>query len=255
MLSRLEVVRLTPSVIVDIGAGPGILAAEVAQRYPKAIILALDLSWHMLHRIPRATKLARWLGTSKAALVHPLCADFERLPLASASVDWALSNLAMPWCDDVGKFLAELRRILKPGGLLMFTTLGPDTLRELSMNSFNAAFRERLLDMHDLGDLLVKTGFTHPVMDQEHLTLTYSHPAKLLADIKSWGGTDLTQGRHRGLHGKQWRDRVLLAARSSGNQVAATLEVVYGHAWTPERAPDRLPDGRSIVRIERASRS
>ncbi len=239
MLSRLELVRLTPSVILDAGAGPGVAARSMAARYPQATTIALDLSCGMLLQIPRPSKWARWLGGSKDFPVRALCADFECVPLASASVDCVVSNLALAWSEDPRRCLSELHRILKPGGLLMFSTLGPDTLMEWG-DKRGLAFTQRLVDMHDLGDLLSHQGYAGPVMDQEHLRLTYSHASKLLADLKHWGGLDLTIDRPRGLGG---RKRV-----ESITWTEATLEVVYGHAWKPETvAAHRLKDGRSVI--------
>ncbi len=253
MLARLEFVRIDPAVILDAGAGPGMAARGIAARHPKASLIALDLSWQMLRQVPRAGKLARWLKASREPLIQTLCADFENLPLAPGSVDCIVSNLALSWSGDIPRAIGEMLRVLKPGGLFMFTTLGPDTLREFRPTPAHPAFRERLMDMHDLGDLLVQQGFSGPVMDQEQLRLTYSHPSKLLRDLKGWGGLDLTTGRRRGLGGKA---RLGVFAAPAHDKIQATLEVVYGHAWKPEnRGPSRrLADGRSVIRFDRAVR-
>ncbi len=247
MLSRLELVRLTPSVILDLGAGPGIAARFMAARYPQAATIAVDISCGMLRQIPRPSRRPRWLGGSKEVPVRTLCADFERLPLGSASVDCVVSNLSLAWSEDLARGIAEWHRVLKPGGLLMFTTLGPDTLMEWAPR-LNPAFKERLADMHDLGDLLSHQGFSGSVMDQEHLRLTYSHPAKLLADLKNWGGLDVRVDRPRGLAGKQRQAGIT----GHAIDISATLEVIYGHAWKPEtlaQAGHRLQDGRSVIRF------
>ncbi len=241
MLSRLDLVRLAPAVILDAGAGPGIAARSMAERYPLATTIALDLSHSMLRQIPRPNKRPRWLGGPKDFPVRALCADFEWLPLANSSVDCVVSNLALPWSEDLRRSVTELYRVLKPGGLLMLTTLGPDTLREWGAKR-SPALTQRLVDMHDLGDLLSHQGYAGPVMDQEHLRLTYSHASKLLVDLKHWGGLDLSMDRPRGLGGKQH------LAGITGGEV--TLEVVYGHAWKPENAAaHRLKDGRSVIRF------
>ncbi|MFN0313622.1 MAG: methyltransferase domain-containing protein [Burkholderiales bacterium] len=241
MLARMELVRIDPAVILDAGAGPGIAARSMAVRYPRATTIALDISCDMLRQIPRPGRLPAWLGGSKEPAVRALCADFEHLPLGSASVDCVVSNLALAWAEDLARALAELHRVLKPGGLLMFSTLGPDTLLEWGSQR-TPAMTQRLADMHDLGDLLSHLGYAGPVMDQEHLRLTYSHVSKLLADLKHWGALNLTADRPRGLSGRR---RV---ANISGEN--ATLEVVYGHAWKPGAAAShRMKDGRSVIRF------
>jgi malonyl-CoA O-methyltransferase len=241
MLTRMELVKIDPAVILDAGAGPGIAARCMALRYARATTIALDISCGMLRQIPRPGRLPAWLGGAKEPPVRALCADFEALPLADASVDCVVSNLALTWSQDLARSLAELHRVLKPGGLLMFSTLGPDTLLEWGKERA-PAMMQRLVDMHDLGDLLSHQGYAGPVMDQEHLRLTYSHVSKLLADLKHWGGLDVTTARPRGLGG---RGRL---ANTGGE--SATLEVVYGHAWKPEALPShRLKDGRSVIRF------
>lgn len=241
MLARMELVRLTPVVILDAGAGPGIAARAMALRYPRALMIALDLSFGMLRQIPRPGRLPSWLGGAKEPAVSAVCADFEHLPLANASVDCVVSNLALAWSEDLARSLSEIHRVLKPGGLLMFSTLGPDTLLEWG-HKRTPAMTQRLVDMHDLGDLLSHLGYAGPVMDQEHLRLTYSHVSKLLADLKHWGGLSVAMYRPRGLGGRR-----SLASISADK---ATLEVVHGHAWKPQAsASPRSKDGQSVIRF------
>ncbi|MBM3396669.1 MAG: methyltransferase domain-containing protein [Betaproteobacteria bacterium] len=243
MDARLDLVRVQPQVILDAGAGPGELAGRLASRFPEARVLAVDCAWELLDTLPRPGIWSRWMGRGRRVAVQPLCADFECLPLADASVELVVSNLALNWTDDMGRALRELHRILTPGGLLMFTCLGPDTLRE--WGRLKAAMLERLPDMHDVGDLLGQVGFGAPVMDQEHLVLTYSSVTPFLRDLRGWGAVDLTQARARGMRGA-----ALLRARDVGE---VTLEVVYGHAWKP--APRMKPaEGTAVIKFERRPR-
>jgi malonyl-CoA O-methyltransferase len=135
--------------------------------------------------------------------------------------------------------------VLAPEGLLMFSTLGPDTLKELRAAAGDARVH-RFADMHDLGDWLVAAGFAAPVMDMETLTLAYRDAPALLADLRASGQTNARADRARGLAGK--RLRAAFAPLSN----RATFEVVYGHAW--KGVPRKSADGRSIVQFDRLPR-
>src|SRR5262245_29486233 len=176
LLERLDLMTLVPEQILDAGSGTGVAASMLARRYPRARISAVDLSLPMLRVQPRT---GRWSGTVRSALgrgaVHVICGDFERLPLRSGAIDLVASNLALHWSDQPAAAFAEIHRVLRPGGLLAFTTFGPDTLKELAQASAYAGEpvrAHRFVDMHDLGDLLIRSGFAAPVMEMEYLTLT-----------------------------------------------------------------------------------
>jgi len=171
-----------------------------------------------------------------------VCAALERLPLAAGSVELAWSNMALHWAADPPAVLAELARVLAPEGLLMFSTLGPDTLKELRAAAGEARVH-RFADMHDLGDALLAAGFAAPVMDMEMLTLTYAAPAGLVADLRASGQTLARPERARGL-----APRALRAALEAAG-TSASIEVIYGHAW--KGTPRKSADGRSIVHFER----
>ncbi len=245
LLERLDVVKLQPAVILDTGCGTGYVTRALARRYPRAQRLALDIAESMVRRARRGFGWRRLL--QRRAL--PVCGDAEALPFASASVDMIVSNLALQWCDAQAVF-TEFRRVLRPGGLAIFTTFGPDTLREL-----RAAWRavdERphvhgFLDMHDLGDLLVRSGFVEPVMDVERLTLTYADVLGVLRDIKCLGAHNAARERARGLTGKRRfaRFRAAYEALARDGRIPATYEAVYGLAWAPESA--RAADGTVAV--------
>ena len=247
LLARLDLMAVAPRVVMDAGAGTGHAARALKRRYPQALVIALDSSRRMLHAAGR-----RQLWLRRFARVQ---ADAERLPLADGSVDLILSNLMLQWCDPDAVF-AEFRRVLAPQGLLCFTTLGPDTLQEL-----RAAWRQvdlhthvnRFIDMHDLGDALVRGGFASPVLDVERYTLTYLDLRKVAADLKATGAHNATAGRARGLTGRR-QFAALQAAYESfrrEGRLPATYEVVFGHAWTPVTAARRdgrrgEPDGTSV---------
>ncbi|HNQ04944.1 MAG TPA: malonyl-ACP O-methyltransferase BioC [Thiobacillaceae bacterium] len=259
---HLEEIRLAPKCILDAGCGTGFGVPLLRQRYPQARILALDLAHGMVASTRRQYaapagwhKWLHWAGLQPSSLL-PLCADLEQLPLTRHSVDMVWSNLVLQWVDPL-RALAEIRRVLRPGGLFLFSSLGPDTLRELRAASTDLdghAHVNRFTDMHDVGDALVRAGLANPVMEMEHITLTYADLRGVLADIRGIGAhTVLTQGR-AGLMGKQVWARLshnYEAFRRDG-RLPATYEVVYGHAWAAHT--DRLADGRQIIQLQRGKR-
>jgi malonyl-CoA O-methyltransferase len=230
LLERLDLTRLEPRVVLDLGAATGQGARALEQRYPGARVVAVDSSARML-RLARRRR--RWFRPS-FALVR---ADAQRLPFADASVDVAFSNLLLPWCDPDALF-AELRRVLAPRGLLTLTGLGPDTLKELRAAWAAADMHIRVgefIDMHDLGDGLVRAGFAAPVLDVERYTLQYADVQGLTADLKAMGARNAAAGRLKGLTSP----RKLAAMQSAyeayreGGRLPATCEVVFAQAWAP----------------------
>jgi malonyl-CoA O-methyltransferase len=193
------------------------------------LIIALDSSQRMLQA---AGRRQTWLRRFAR-----VCADAAHLPLAEGSVDLIISNLMLQWCDPDAVF-AEFRRVLAPHGLVSFTTLGPDTLRELR-SAWRAADSRthvnQFIDMHDIGDALVRAGFASPVLDVERYTLTYPDLRRVAADLKDTGAHNATMGRARGLTGRRRFAAVQVAyeAYRQDGRLPATYEVVFGHAWTP----------------------
>ena len=230
MLERLDYVRLDPSRILD--AGSGRPRRELGRRYPRARTVALDFSLAMLgRRGPLSRLLARDVR---------VCGDMRALPLADASVQLVWCNMALHWLADPMAALSEFRRVLAPNGLVMFSTLGPDTLKELRAAA--GAYRvHAFVDMHDLGDMLLAAGFSAPVMDMELITFRYADPEALLSDLRASGQANVRLDRPRGLSGRGFAARLRGAL---GAQPGATYEIVYGHGW---RAPE--PADVKTVRI------
>jgi malonyl-CoA O-methyltransferase len=262
LVGRLDVVRLSPGRILDLGCGTGEATAELVARYPRAHVVGLDLALPMAQaareRLRRGRSLYRRLLAPVKGGFGPapdvVCADAARLPLAGVCVDLAFSSLALQWVNDLPRAFAEVRRVLRVGGLFTFTTFGPDTLKEL-----RAAFARadgythvsRFVDMHDIGDMLAGAGFADPVMDMETMTVTYPSPRALMDDLKAIGATNATRGRPRGLTGRKRLARVfaLLEKRMQEGRLPATYEIVYGHAWKGE--PKSTPEGLPIVKLQR----
>ncbi len=237
MLERLEYVRLRPEVALDLGTGTGICSADLLKRYRKARVVALDLAEMML---PKVRRQGSWRRRPAA-----VCGDIERLPFRDGCADLIVSSLALQWCNGVERAFAEFRRVLRPGGLLMFTTFGPDTLKELRA-SWEAADGHShvnlFLDMHDVGDALVAAGFADPVLDVERMTVTYPEVDGLMRDLKTLGAHNVTAGRARGLTGRQRLAAVrgaYEAYRAGDGLLPASHEVIYGHAWAPEPGVER----------------
>lgn len=250
LLEHLDPIRIEPSLVVDLGCGTGGSFDALARRYPRAALAGIDLAHPMLAQARSRTPWwRRAVGLRTPLLV---CADAERLPLASGSAGLVFSNLALQWCRPEALF-AEAARVLPAGGLFLFSTFGPDTLRELRA-SFAAADTgdhvNTFVDMHDLGDGLVHAGFADPVMEMEVVTLEYSSVEALSRDLKSVGATALP-ARKQGLAGRSGWKRMAEryeAFRRNG-ALPATYEVVYGHAW--KVAPKRIADGRQVVEFHR----
>ncbi|MFN2348176.1 MAG: malonyl-ACP O-methyltransferase BioC [Thioalkalivibrio sp.] len=241
LLQRLDLVKLAPARILDLGAGTGRGARGLRARYRRATVCALDLSEAMLRETRRR---AGWWRRPLA-----VAGDAQRLPFADAAFELIYSSLSLQWSDDLDATFTGLRRVLAPGGLFTFTTFGPDTLREL-----RAAWAQvdpegihvnRFFDMHDIGDALVRAGFADPVMDMEMITVTYATVRRLMEDLRAIGATNAATGRPRGLMPRSWLgelEKAYEVFRLEGGTLPATYEVVYGHAWAP-RAPVAGPAG------------
>ena len=245
LLERLDVVRLDPSVVVDLGAGTGHGARALQDRYRSAHIIAVDISTRMLARSRRQQRLLKRFGR--------IATDAHRLGLKTGSVDLLFSNLMLQWCADPDRVFGEMARVLRPEGLLTFTTLGPDTLKELRM-AFGGdhVHVHRFIDMHDLGDALMRAGFAEPVMDTERLTVTYPDMNALLRELKGSGSSNVASGRQRSLRSPRSHDRAKQRYAWRGNEpLPVTLEVVYGHAWAGKESRRATPS--DLIKVPIAS--
>ncbi len=225
LLESLDLMKINPTLILDLGSGAGHDAKQLAARYPAAQIIQLDLSATMLH-------------ASKCHNTHFLCADAEIIPLQSNSVDLVFSNALLPWLPDSEVIFREVRRVLKPGGLFLFSSFGPDTLKEcnqvLSQMRMRTVHENALLmDMHDLGDQLVQASFESPVMDSSLLTLEYSSPFALIRDLHRTGWSyampSIKKPALKAFLG-DFKNHYESYRQETGIY-PATLEVVIGHAW------------------------
>ncbi|MBI4741153.1 MAG: malonyl-ACP O-methyltransferase BioC [Betaproteobacteria bacterium] len=252
MLERLDYMRIAPQRVLDLGCGTGASLTALHEHYPKAQLLGADLSEAMLRAGRGGHARLRWLlpflRGNKTALA---AADAAALPFAKDAVDLLWSNLMLHWLDDPLPALREMHRVLDVGGLLMFSTLGPDTLKELRSSFGDGELHtQRFADMHDLGDMLVECGFADPVMDMEVLTMTYASLDDLFLDLRQNGATCAMRARRRGLTGRSaWRSmREKYESLAREGRLPATFEVVHGHAW--KAPPKKAGDGRTVVRFD-----
>jgi malonyl-CoA O-methyltransferase len=232
MVERLPLIKLVPSVVIDwwsrIGAGAELLRAA----YPKAQFVRVE-SPEMLLQPPPQTP---WWSLQRRRAAEPVAES--AVPDAQAQLLWA--NMMLHVVADPGALLTRWRKALSMEGFVMFSTLGPDTVKTLRETYREAGWgvaHAPFVDMHDLGDMLVKAGFADPVMDQEMLRLTWATPAALLAELRGLG-LNADPSRHAGLRTPRWRARLeaALAERAThaaDGRIALEFEIVYGHAFNP----------------------
>lgn len=222
LVSRLDGLEGDKKNILDIGAGTGFATRFLIEKYPDSWVIALDFSWNML---------------IEARVNTVICADAHTLPLQNHSVDFIFSNLCFQWCQNLQTVFQECLRVLKKNGILLFSTLGPDTLQELRTSWLqvdpNHQHVNQFLDMHDVGDLLLKVGFADPVLDRDPYGLAYPSPYDLLKDLKTLGSIKLEKPLRCGLTTRQ--DLVKMAAcyeryRTPEQVLPATYEVIFGIA-------------------------
>ncbi len=232
-----------PQVVADIGCGPGHAAALMQKRWPKAQVVALDLALPMLQQARRnaggrrSSLLPAFLPFARRP--DAVCADARSLPLRDNSVDVLFSNLCLQWVEDLPAVFAGFRRVLKPDGLLLVSTFGPDTLFELRgafSEADDAPHVSLFPSIGQFGDALIAAGFKNPVLDRDEFTLRHADLAALMRELRTLGATNAMADRRRSLTGRQRFARAAQAydqLRDADGQLPATWEVVYAHAWGP----------------------
>lgn len=241
-----------PEVILDAGSGPAHAAATMKKRWPRAQVLALDSALPMLQQSKRN---AGWLKGMLGRDIERLCADLTALPLADASVDVVFCNLCLYRVDDLERAFAGFRRVLKPGGMLLASTFGAETLAELGEAFASADAAPHVgpfVPMGQFGDALMRAGFRDPVLDRDRFVLTYSDTRALMHELRALGDTNALATRRRSLTGRgrfeamartyeQWRD--------AEGRLPSTWEVVYAHAWAPPPGAPMRERGQEIAAV------
>lgn len=240
LLERLDWIKLTPKRILDLGCGTGFISEALLKRYPKAEIIGVDIA---LSRVLQTRKKRHWLRKPVGVVARA-----EALPFADQAFDMVISNLMLHWCNDLLPVFKECARVLRPEGLLTFTTLGTDTLKELR-TSYSTVYKyptvHEFKDMHDMGDALLATSFRDPVVDRDDKVVLYKQVQGLLNDLKQTGSSNVLTLSQQGLIGKSTLARVTQAYeafQTKEGHFPATFEVIFGHAWAPQLMPSQLPE-------------
>lgn len=248
LIERLGMIKIVPGLILDIGAGTGHSARLLEKKYKKAKVCQLDMSCEMAMASRKKSK--RFFSRQKF-----VCGDAEILPFADALFDLAYSSLSLQWCNDLDKCIAETTRTLSNNGFFIFATLGPDTLRELRQCWALADDRVHVntfIDMHDIGDALVRAGLDSVVMDVENITMTYENCMDLMHELKSLGAHNVNTGRHRGLTGKKAFNRMQQQYETyrHNGRLPASFEIIYGSAWkSPNKHKGQSKEGVSYIPV------
>lgn len=233
-----------PARVLDLGSGPGRAAGAMKKRWPKAEVIAFDAALPMLREVPKHTRFWR--------PVRRVCGDVTQLPFADQCADVLFSSLCLQWVEDLPAVLSEFRRVLRPDGLLLFSTFGPDTLAELR-EAYQAVGEvppvSPFAAIQQVGDALIAAGFRDPVLDRDHFTLTYPDLRALMQELRAIGATDARRDRPRGLGGRGRLQRVTAAYEGQRRDgvLPSTWEVVTAQAWGPAPGAPRRDGGADLA--------
>jgi len=233
LVARLVELKIEPARILDLGAGTGHASRALKRRYPKSLTVAADIAPGMLMR---AKAQSRWLRRFERVR-----ADAYTLPFRDGAFDVVFSSLMLQWCDDLDGVFAEIARVLKPGGVLLFSTFGPGTLAELR-DAWGASDApgnhvNHFFDPHALGSALMHAGLSEPVLDVDRTVIGYPDVLTLMRELKAIGAHNVTAGRARGLTGRKRLAAMTQAyetLRREGN-LPATYEIIHAICWGAER--------------------
>ncbi len=260
LLERLDYIKVTPQTILDIGAGTGQGTQGLALMYPDATIIALDMAEQMLVqnrlKLTDSSNLMKKVKDlfKKESKQQFVCADAEQLPFSDASMDMIFSSLTIQWCTDLNTLFSEFRRVLKPGGLLMFTTLGMATLKELKASWTEVSNKQHVnyfTDMHEIGDALYNAQVENPVMDNETIVLNYSSVKQIMRELKAVGANNHNQAREHALTGKDRLQALVKTYEQFRTEAGlpVTYEILYGHAWNPQTPMQETQSGMTSISL------
>lgn len=249
LFESFDLIKINPASILDMGSGTGYGSRKLKQRFKKARFYQADISGEML-------KTARKQSPRHFSKNHFVCADAVQMPIKENQFDLVFSSLMLQWCNDLDRVFAEVKRILKPGGLFLFASFGPDTLKELRecwQQADDHVHVNAFVDMHDIGDSLMRNGMDAPVLSIEHIVLIYDDCIQLMRELKSIGAQNINEGRRKTLTGKQRLNQVVSRYESfrTNHKLPATYEVVYGHAWRPhQEKPDSSGESSQSISLD-----
>ncbi len=236
LLDRLHYIKLQAGTILDLGCATGYCAEHLQAQFPDATVMGIDIAHNMLQQVTTART----------------CADAASLPIKSGTIDLVISNLLLPWCDDIGQVIGEIKRVLSPQGSFLLTTYGPDTLKELRTSWATVdqyTHTQDFYDMHDIGDALLQCGFTDPVVDMENITIRYRAVESLLKDLHESGSQNLSAKKRRTLTGRNhWQQFIKAYQDQADNEgrFPASYEIIYAHAWQSQPKQKQSADGSEI---------
>lgn len=225
LMQRLEYIKLKPQRILDLGCATGWLSDQLIVRYPEAEIIGVDFA------------LSR-LAQAKPRPQQSLAGDMHALPLITDSIDFIVANDSLYWAAEQSMVLQEALRVLKPGGLLMMTSLGPlsmQRLRELCQQGSLPRKILPLLDMHDIGDMFLQAGWSDPVMDSEWLQLQFDSTVQMARDFHRLGVGAIDGGKGM-ITPRQWQTFWQQYPKTSDGKLVCEIELIHGHAWKPLQA-------------------
>lgn len=245
LIEHFDFINLSPEIIMNLGCGPGWGNMGLQKRFPTAQLINVDLSWSMLTTLKGPQKNL-WQRLTQKQLISYLCSDAQQLSVRSNSIDIVVCHLLLPVVD-ANLVLQEIKRILKPNGLLIFSSFGPDTLKEIPSIIKEKAFLQQLVDMHDVGDALINYGFQHPIMDRENISISFPDTDLLIHDFYTYLGYPIDRVK-RLKRAPPWLRAMRELKQNSNASVNVTLEINYGHAW--KKDIPKTADGRPIIHIE-----
>lgn len=235
LFKRMDLITLNPEIAIDLGCGTGRVSKILHNKFTNLDLINFDLSEGMLSfaKNKNSNNLFPFLRKKKNSYI---CGDIDYLPFKNESFDLIWSSSAFQWSNNINSSFKQVLNILKPGGLFIFSTFGPNTLNELGKISeeiFDTSTINNFFDFNIIGDLLKNSGFKDSVLDVENYVLTYQNPKNLLIDLKKIGATAGEIDHNRGLVGKNFISKYLKSYEKfkENNLYPATYEVIYGYAW------------------------
>ena len=240
LLERLQFFRLEPRAIIDLGCGFGGAATLLRRRFPRARVIAIDAAFHMAREARRRQRFWRRFDC--------VCADGCALPVGDQTIDLVLSNLMLQWYDDPAALFAQVQRALRPGGLMLFSTFGTDTLHELRgawASADTASHVSAFADMPLLGAAMSHAGLSEPVMDRELQLVHYSDVQALMNELRMVGARDDGADRRRSLTGRARMQSMVKHYESmrTGSGIPVSWEIIYGAGFAGSKRPDAADSG------------